>query len=156
MDSDFVLKMAGKSVTSEEVDFEKNLRSLIKHLKMDNKIQFLGEVKGIDKDELLSRAYCSFLVSKTENFGNVVVEAMAQGTPVITSLGTPWSILKDKEVGYHVSNEPISLARSIDDILNLSVNEYERLRERVFAFCSKEYSIVDNVHKWEDSYSHLI
>lgn len=156
LESDYKLLLAGKSVIAEEVACENQLRSQVLNLGLQDKIQFLGEVGGVAKDELLSGAYFSFLVSESENFGNVVVEAMAQGTPVVTSLGTPWGVLKEKNVGYHVSNEPSVLANTIDEILNLTSEEYQELRHKVFAFCVHEFSINDNIQKWIDVYDKLL
>ncbi len=156
LESDYKLLLAGKSVIAEEVACENQLRSQVLSLGLQDKIQFLGEVGGVAKDELLSGAYFSFLVSESENFGNVVVEAMAQGTPVVTSLGTPWGMLKEKSVGYHVSNEPSVLAKTIDEILNLTNEEYQELRHKVFAFCVHEFSINDNIQKWIDVYDKLL
>ena len=156
LESNYKFLLAGKSVIAEAVAYEKQLRNQVISLGLQDRIQFLGEVGGAAKDELLSGAYFSFLVSKTENFGNVVVEAMAQGTPVVTSLGTPWGVLEENDVGYHVSNEPSVLAKTIDEILNLTDEEYQELRCRVFAFCVHEFSIDDNIQKWIDVYDNML
>lgn len=156
LESDYKLLLAGKAVIAEEVACENQLRSQIMKLGIEDKIQFLGEVGGVDKDKLLSKAYFSFLVSETENFGNVVVEAMAQGTPVVTSLGTPWGVLSDKNVGYHISNEPAILAKTIDEIMTLTDEEYKELRRRVFDFCVHEFSIDDNIQKWIAVYNNML
>lgn len=156
INSDYKLFLAGKSVIPEEVACEKQLKDQVVKLGLQDRIQFLGEVGGSSKDDLLSGAFFSFLVSETENFGNVVVEAMAQGTPVVTSLGTPWGGLKDNHVGYHVSNDPAVLAETIDMIMSLSDEEYQELRRRVYAFCVNEFSINDNIHKWVEMYADLM
>lgn len=156
LESDYKLLLAGKSVVAEEVACEDQLRSLVIKLGIKDKIQFLGEVGGVSKDKLLSGAYFSFLVSETENFGNVVVEAMAQGTPVVTSLGTPWGVLEENNVGYHISNEPAILANKIDEILNLTAEEYQELRRRVFVFCVNEFSVDENIQKWFDVYNKML
>lgn len=154
--SDFQFIIAGKAVKTEELLCESQLKKQIASLDLQNRIIFLGEVGGGEKDELLSRAYFSFLVSETENFGNVVVEAMAQGTPVVTSLGTPWAVLEDNNIGYHVSNEPSLLAETVDEILNMPDEEYQELRQRVYAFCVREYSITANIQKWIDVYDNML
>lgn len=40
------------------------------------------------------------LVSESENFGNVIIEALSQGTPVIASCGTPWAEIEKKNAGF--------------------------------------------------------
>ena len=39
-----------------------------------------------------------------KNFGNVVLEALAEGTPVVTSKGTPWQDLENEKAGFWVEN----------------------------------------------------
>src|SRR5213078_2831497 len=48
-------------------------------------VRFVGAVGGEAKDELLRRAAALVLPSYSENFGNVVLEAMAVGTPVVVT-----------------------------------------------------------------------
>ena len=50
-----------------------------------DRVRFIGAVEGADKAALLSRATALALTSYSENFGNVVVEAMAAGLPVIVT-----------------------------------------------------------------------
>ena len=51
--------------------------------------------------------------SHNENFGNVVVESLSQGTPVIASTGTPWKILEKYHAGYWIKNNPENIAKKI-------------------------------------------
>lgn len=51
------------------------------------RITFAGEVAGAEKERLLSTAAMLVLPSLSENFGNVVLEAMARATPVIVTPG---------------------------------------------------------------------
>jgi len=46
------------------------------------RVRFLGAVHGADKAALLHRAAALVLPSRSENFGNVVLEAWAAGRPV--------------------------------------------------------------------------
>ncbi len=156
MNSNYEFLVAGKSVKQEEVTCEKRLKEQVEELGLKDKVRFLGEVGGLAKDELLSGAYYSFLVSESENFGNVVVEAMAQGTPVVTSTGTPWHVLKEKRLGYCENNEPETLSKVIDELLKITPSDYSELREKVYSFCQQDYSIDSNIHKWCNFYQQLI
>lgn len=49
------------------------------------RIEYAGSVHGADKAALLSNARALILPSYSENFGNVVIEAMAAACPVIVS-----------------------------------------------------------------------
>ena len=58
-----------------------------------------GVIRGEFKNALLQQSKCLLLPSYFESFGNVVLEALASGTPVIASIGTPWKSLEENDFG---------------------------------------------------------
>lgn len=70
---------------NDEEGLTPKLRDLAHRLGVDYRITFRGPVHGAAKDELLASASMFVLPSHSENFGNVVVEAMAMETPVIVT-----------------------------------------------------------------------
>jgi glycosyltransferase involved in cell wall biosynthesis len=76
------------------------LRSLIKSLKLEDKVQLLGFKKNINY--YLEHAKVFLMTSKTEGFPNSMLEAMSVGVPVVSidSPGAPGEILK-AESGSH-------------------------------------------------------
>ncbi|MEO7905987.1 MAG: glycosyltransferase, partial [Saprospiraceae bacterium] len=76
-----------------EVSYMNNLKSKTADLPS---IHWLGNIDGDEKFELLSNADLLALPSHIENFGNVVIEALSQGTPVVVSgnVGAKEYILK--------------------------------------------------------------
>ena len=54
-------------------------------MEVSDRVVFTGAVDGADKAALLSAARALVLPSYSENFGNVVLEAMAAGRPVIVT-----------------------------------------------------------------------
>lgn len=76
------------------------------------------------------------LPSRYEGFGNVLVEAMACGTPVVSTnySGGPREILRDGELGPLVPvDDPEALAAAIIDVLDHPPDR-ERLRQRAWDF----------------------
>jgi len=55
--------------------------------------EIIGPVFGKQKDDLYAKADLFVLPTYSENFGVVVIEALAQCCPVITTKGTPWQEL---------------------------------------------------------------
>ena len=70
------------------------LNEQVATLKLSAKVSFLGPVYGEQKEQLYANARLLILPSHSENFGNVVIESLAQGTPVVASTNTPWQVLE--------------------------------------------------------------
>ena len=153
MKSDFYFKIAGE----DRNDFGDKLKKLISELNLESKVQFEGFVyRDMDKQELLAKSYFLILPSHTENFGNVVIESLAQGTPVIASKGTPWESLENKKSGYWTNNNPEHLSQIIDTSLNLKNSEYVNMRANALKHVSSEYSVDNNIPKWISTYQNCL
>jgi glycosyltransferase involved in cell wall biosynthesis len=81
-------------------------------------VRFAGAVSGDVKDDLLRRAAVLVLPSYSENFGNVVLEAMAVGTPVVVTpeVGLAEEV-EHSGAGVVVSNDPPLLAAALRELL---------------------------------------
>lgn len=96
-----------------------SLASLASRLDLESKVRWAGAVHGEEKLRLFEEADVVVVPSYTENFGMVVVEALAHGVPVIASRGTPWEGLETNGCGLHVDNAPESLAHAIRRIAGM-------------------------------------
>ncbi len=77
-----------------------------------------AEFTGVLRGEALSRAYADLdlfvFPSRTDTFGNVVLEALASGVPaVVTASGGPKFIVSDGETGFVAPNDDTFLARTL-------------------------------------------
>lgn len=79
-----------------------HLKSLAAQKGIANQIEFIGGVYGDEKWNLYQKADIFVLPTHSENFGIVVAEALASGTPVITTTGTPWEELKTRHCGWWI------------------------------------------------------
>lgn len=136
--------------------YKEELESLIKELKLQNKVVFKGHMEGEEKEKMYARSYSLILPSETENFGNVVVESLNQGTPVIASKGTPWAILEEYNAGYHVSNNPEILASKIDQFLNISKDKYLDMRANSIKLVDEKFNIDSNINVWINTYKKIM
>ncbi len=151
MKSDFILKIAGKG----KKEFENDLRQLVKKLDLTEKAIFAGQIEGEDKQKILADAFWTVMPSHTENFGVVVLESLAQSTPVIASKGSPWASLEKEKIGFWTENSPETLAKKINEILKMPETEYSEYRQRCRGFVEKEFDITENLEKWIDLYKNL-
>jgi glycosyltransferase involved in cell wall biosynthesis len=117
------------------------------HPNLKSRVVFLGHVDGDEKFKLYANAYFTFLISHSENFGNVVIESLSQGTPVIASKGTPWKTLEIKNAGLHIDNSEDNIADTIKNVLSLNIVEYNDMRKNALEF-SKEFDIKQNINEW--------
>lgn len=62
-------------------------------------VTFAGPLYGSEKDAAYRMARGLILPSYTENFGGVVIDALAFGLPVLTSVATPWKHLEAEGCG---------------------------------------------------------
>ncbi len=148
MSSSFKFKIAGR----DDSDYAKGLKDLVEKLKLENKIEFLGHLEGNKKQVLFSKASFTFLVSHSENFGNVVVESLAQKTPVVASKGTPWQVLEKDKAGFWIDNSPKQIAEKIDEIIDMPLQEYNEYSKNAYALINEKFNIDKNVEKWISVY----
>lgn len=150
--SGFSLKIVG----DYDNPYGRQLEDLVEQLGLNAKVEFVGHVSGVKKQKLLAAAHFLIMPSHTENFGIVVAEALAQGTPAVASIHTPWQILETKKAGFWVDNQVDSLANCIDQILQLSSAEYEEIQSNTRRLVEEEFDIQANMAKWERVYRELL
>jgi glycosyltransferase involved in cell wall biosynthesis len=80
----FKLLLAGTGSAA----YEGQLREQTKRLQLEDVVTFLGLVTGMEKISLYQAADVFVLPTQQENFGLVLIEALAAGTPVVTTRGT--------------------------------------------------------------------
>lgn len=93
------------------------VRALIERQSPKPKVIYRGEVRGIEKLALLASAQALVLTSHTENFGQVVLEALASGTPAVVGRNCPWECLERTGAGRWVDNTPPAIADALLEVL---------------------------------------
>lgn len=145
MRSDFKLKIVGDRNNAYGAELE----DLVSKNKAEHKVEFIDHISIISvKNKIFSQAYFTLLPSHTENFGNVVVESLMHGTPVLASKGTPWEILSRSGAGFWVCNSVESIKATIDKIFELSLFEYQHMCSSARALSVDEFGIKKNIYKW--------
>ena len=151
--SDFNLKIVG----NKQTDYGELLISKIERSPLKDKVEFVGYVDDkILKQQIIANAHYLILPSKSENFGNVVVEALAQGTPVIASKGTPWEMLNTTEAGFWIDNFSDSIKSTIEEVLTQNKLTYDKFRVNAYKLASEEFDISKNISKWTDFYKSIL
>jgi len=99
---------------------EQELKKLAKNLGIENKVIFLGYIKYDDLPKYYSIADVFVRASLSEGMGNVFLEAMATGLPIIgTRIGGIPDFLEDGKTGLFCEiKNPQSIAEKIKQILD--------------------------------------
>ena len=99
--------------------YEGQLRRLVKQLRLEDRVEFLGFVGGLEKLSLYQAADVFVLPSRHENWGFVIVEALLCQTPVITTRGVAiWRELEDGGGTIVVEDTPRALAEAIEALVS--------------------------------------
>ncbi|HMN42086.1 MAG TPA: glycosyltransferase [Phycisphaerales bacterium] len=121
-----------------EEHYERSLRALVEGLGLGESVVFAGFVKGREKVSLYQAADVFVLPSSQENFGYVVVEAMAAGTPVVTTRGVAlWPQLERENVAVLVEPRVEELAGAVGALLDDGAGA-RALGDRGRAWCLRE------------------
>jgi glycosyltransferase involved in cell wall biosynthesis len=95
---------------NDEEGYRQILEPLAAAHDVAGRVVFAGEVRGADKAALLHHADFLVLPSYSENFGNVVLEAMLAGRAVVVTpeVGVA-AVVRDANAGIVVEGDPASL-----------------------------------------------
>lgn len=113
------------------------LQSILTRKHLLDKVYFVGHIEGEEKVNFLHNADVFALPSHDENFGLVYAEALAVGTPVVASIGTPWQDVIKYYCGKWVENTPEKFADSINQILD---SDTEQMGENGRKYIEENFS----------------
>lgn len=125
---------------SGEPDYEKSLRRLVADVGLGSVVTFTGAVYGETKWCLYREADVFVLPTLNENFGIVVAEALACGTPVITTKGAPWRDLEEWGCGWWIERSVDCLVKALKGFLALTESGRERMGRNGRRLVEAKYS----------------
>jgi len=120
---------------NDEQGYQRTLESRAADKGVRARVQFVGPVFGADKSALLAAANVLALTSYSENFGNVVLEALASSCPVLLTpeVGLAPAVA-NADVGEVVDGSPSAIASALDRLMvDDARTEGMRVRGRAFA-----------------------
>jgi glycosyltransferase involved in cell wall biosynthesis len=130
------LELVGPS----ENGHREELKRITQRHGLDEAISFVGPVTDEEKWSYFHRADLFVLPTHSENFGIVVAEALASGTPVLTTTGAPWQELIDYRCGWWVSPNRAAIAEALQDAVSLSDAERYAMGDRGSTLVRERYS----------------
>lgn len=119
-------------------------------------IKYLGPVFGEVKDALYRNADLFVLPTYSENFGSVIIEALAQELPVITTKGAPWRELESWRCGWWIDIGVEPLVKILKEAMELSDAERYAMGVRGRGLVVEKYQWPAICHKMAESYRRII
>ena len=142
------LKVAAKIYDEDRSYYQSSIEPLFRESR--SFVEFIGEVGGKDKDELMGNAYAFlFPIDWPEPFGLVMIESLACGTPVIAwNNGSVPEILSDGVTGFVVDTVDEAV-KAVSDVARLDRGACRRAFEQRF-------DATRMAHDYLEVYSRLI
>lgn len=131
----WVLVIAGP----DELNHEAELKHRVEELQLGALVKFSPPLYGAEKIEAFAGADVFALPSYNENFGIVVAEALAAGTPVLTSRQMPWQITEQRKCGLWVKRTPQGIKRAMATLVAIADDERREMGKRGKVLASESY-----------------
>ncbi|MCL0058166.1 glycosyltransferase family 4 protein [Dehalococcoidia bacterium] len=124
--------------------------------KLNNKVKLLGWVPHDELAKYLNNLKLFVLPSYTEGLPNIMLEAMACGTPVLaTSVGAIPDVIKDGETGFILeNNSPECIAENVIRALNHP--NLEKIARNARALIEKEFTYEKAVERYRNILEELL
>jgi glycosyltransferase involved in cell wall biosynthesis len=106
---------------------------------LESRVRFLGPLYGVDKSNAYRRAGLFVLPTLNENFAMTVAEALAQGTPVISTRGAPWAGLARYGCGWWIEHGTEPLAAAMDQAMDMSRGQLALMGEAGRAWMCRDF-----------------
>lgn len=104
------------------------------------RVVFDGTIYGSAKLEAFQAADLFVLPTRGENFGMVVAESLAAGTPVVTTMGAPWEGLTAHRAGWRCAPEPVAIEAALAEALRTPRSDLEAMGARGRDWMARAYS----------------
>ncbi|MGH7616401.1 MAG: glycosyltransferase [Gemmatimonadaceae bacterium] len=110
---------------------EEEVRRLVGELGLQDRVRFAGQASPAEVATAMRTSALLVMPSRRETFGAVAIEALASGTPVVTTrCGGPEDTMTDDVANFAPPEDPPALARAIEDGLRARLaRDPKRLRE---------------------------
>jgi glycosyltransferase involved in cell wall biosynthesis len=137
-------------------DYRAILEASIAKLQLNNRVCFVGMLRGPEKLAAFADADLFVLPSRQENFGNAVIEALATGVPVVISDQVNlWPEIKDAAVGGVIPLEVEAITRELHRWLSNSELRAQAAR-RAKSFVRERFDWNTIAHRWTGHYAALM
>lgn len=133
-------------------------KTLVEYTQKHNlkNVVFKGFLSGAELTECIRSFDYLMLVSKSENFGMVIPEALINGVPCIATEHTPWDELNSEKCGWWIKDGVESLRTTIYEAIELSEENRLETGKRGIEFVKTNYSVEAVARKMQTLYEWIL
>ena len=135
--------------------YKKQLTDFVANKKLKN-VLFCGFLSGNDLTEMVCSFDYQLLVSKSENFGMVIPEALVCGVPCIATKGTPWEELNYHNCGWWINDGADNIAAAIENAISTTESSRKEMGLRGRNLVINNYSVEAVVNRIIDVYKKIL
>jgi glycosyltransferase involved in cell wall biosynthesis len=145
-----------KIIGPDEAGHRAEVESLVQQAKIEADFEFIGPLQSDALREAYKNADLFIQPSYTENFGMAIVEAMSHSLPVITTTGTPWSILRERGCGWWVAPTVDQIAQGLAAATALDHETLRFMGIKARELVATEFSWQQAAKKMEQAYQWVL
>ena len=138
--------------TVDDFEYYKSCINLSKSLPKNIKVNFLKPFNYQNLTKIVPRYHLFISMSKSENFGHSIIEAIGCGLPIIISKFTPWRNLAKENIGFDIESSELILYKTICKYLKMDNEEYRFSNKSVVSF----YNKISNQIKLKQKYIYML
>lgn len=138
-------------IGGDDAVYENELRQFVVDRHLGN-VEFAGFLSGERLAKATRELDYLVLPSKSENFGMVVIEALANGIPVIASTGTPWEELNSHRCGWWIDCTTDTLAKTLSEAIDLKEHDRIEMGRNGQQLVARNYTIGEIALKFRQLY----
>lgn len=131
---------------------KKEIKRNIENGNLESCVTITGWVPHDELSTYLNKLKLLVIPSYTEGLPNIMLEAMACGTPVLaTSVGAIPDVIKDGETGFLLEdNSPECIAETALKILHMPDDKLEKVSDNARALVEEKFTFEAAVERWSE------
>lgn len=126
-------------------------QQLIQQMPNNITVKYKGDVQPFKVQETIAQYNAFISLTKGENFGHALFEALGCGRPLITSYFTPWKNLEEKQAGWNVDiNSTKQIKNLFEQIAAMNEEEFRKFCIGSINFATEYYLNNQYTHQYKE------
>jgi glycosyltransferase involved in cell wall biosynthesis len=143
-------------VAGMDSPYSQEIQKWLSQQSFKDRVTFAGDLEGDVKRSAMTASSLFVLPSFSENFGQVVLEALASGLPVITTKGCPWEGIEKHQCGWWIEMEEVNLRDALVTALGHSETKLRQMGQRGRKWVLKDYDWETLISRLKDLYQEVL